>query len=96
MLLAVFAAAGRYVIVSLQSGVNEHHVHVIFGKDADGEFLAITKSGSQATGAQTVEVKRVKGIITKMKEMDILTCEVGRPPPRKRGDKAGKSGAAGP
>jgi hypothetical protein len=75
--------AGRYVIVSLQSGANQWHMHVIYGKDANGDFVAITKSGSKATGAQTVVVKHVKDILTKMNGTDILTYELHRPPKRK-------------
>ena len=73
--------AGRYVIVSLQSN-SGWHMHVIYGKDASGDFVAITKSGSKATGSQTVVVERVKEIITKMKGTDILTYEIKRTPKR--------------
>jgi hypothetical protein len=72
-------AAGRYIIVSFQSGDHSWHMHVIYGKSADGDFVAITKSGSKATGARTVEVRNVKEILTKMKGTDILTYEVHRP-----------------
>jgi len=58
-------------------------MHVIYGKDANGDFVAITKSGSKATGAQTVVVKHVKDILTKMNGTDILTYELHRPPKRK-------------
>jgi hypothetical protein len=72
--------AGRYVIVSFQSGAHSWHMHVIYGKSADGDFVAITKSGSKASGARTVVVKNVKEIVRKMKGTDILTYEVRRPP----------------
>jgi hypothetical protein len=71
--------AGRYVIVSFQSGAHSWHMHVIYGKSADGEFVAITKSGSKASGARTIVVKNVKEIVRKMKGTDILTYEVRRP-----------------
>ena len=75
--------AGRYVIVSLKSGANAWHMHVIYGKDASGDFVAITKSGSKATGAKTVVVKHVKEMIGKMQGTDILTYEVKRTPKQK-------------
>jgi hypothetical protein len=65
---------GRYVIVSLRSGFG-WHMHVIYGKDASGDFVAITKSGSKATGAETVVAGHVKEIITRMNGTDILTYE---------------------
>jgi hypothetical protein len=71
--------AGRYVIISFQSGDHTWHMHVIYGKSANGDFVAITKSGSKATGARTVEVRNVKEIVTKMKGTDILTYEMRRP-----------------
>jgi hypothetical protein len=70
--------AGRYVIISFQSGDHSWHMHVIYGKSASGDFVAITKSGSKATGARTVEVRSVKEIVTKMKGTDILTYETRR------------------
>ena len=53
-------------------------MHVIYDRDADGDFVAISKSGSQATGAETTEERHVKQIITSMHGTDILTYEMPR------------------
>jgi hypothetical protein len=71
--------AGRYIIVSLQSGKDLFHMHVIYGKDADGDFVAITKAGSKASGAKTIVVPHVKEILTKMEGTDIMTYEETEP-----------------
>ncbi len=75
--------AGRFVIVSLKSGANSWHMHVIYAVDADGDFLAITKAGSKANGSKTVVVKHVKEIIKQMHGTDILTYEPHRAKPKK-------------
>lgn len=67
--------SGRFVIVSLSSPVG-WHMHVIYGKDADGDYLAVTKSGSQATGSTTINQSHIKRIIKAMHGTDILTYEV--------------------
>jgi hypothetical protein len=72
--------AGRFVIVSLESN-SGWHMYVIYGMDAEGDFLAVTKSGSQATGSETEYVRHVKGIISGMLGTDILTYEVTGPAP---------------
>jgi len=49
-----------------------------YGKNASGDFVAITKSGSRASGARTVVVRGVKEILRKMRGTDILTYKVHR------------------
>lgn len=77
-------SSGRYVIISLQSGKNAYHMHTIYGKDADGDFVAITKSGSKASGAKTVVVPHLKELITQMEGTDILKYEESEPVKQKK------------
>ena len=65
-------AAGRFVIISLASS-GGWHMYLIYAKDADGDFLAVSK-----VGEKTVKTDHVKQIVTKMKGTDILTYEVTR------------------
>jgi len=69
--------SGRFVIVSLVSG-SGWHMFVIHGRDADGDFIAVSKYGTKAQGAKTIEAKHLKSNITKMKGTDILTYEEAR------------------
>ena len=64
--------AGRFVIVSLVSG-SGWHMYVIYDEDAEGDFLAVSKIGSQ-----TIEANQVKKTITSMKGTDIMTYELKR------------------
>jgi len=48
-------------------------MYVIYDEDAEGDFLAVSKIGSQ-----TIEDKHVKKTITGMKGTDILTFELKR------------------
>src|SRR5262249_11278100 len=64
--------AGRYVIISLVSR-GGWHMHVIYGEDADGDFIAVTKNMEK-----TAEVHHVKRIVTDMKGTDILTYQTAR------------------
>lgn len=62
--------AGRFVIVSLVSG-SRWHMYVIYDEDEDGDFIAVSKDGSQ-----TIEASKVKETIRKMQGTDILTYEL--------------------
>jgi len=64
--------AGRFVIVSLASA-SGWHMYVIYDEDADGDFLAVSKSGKT-----TIEEKHLKKIITNMRGTDIMTYELKR------------------
>jgi hypothetical protein len=77
-------SSGRYVIVSLQSGKDMWHMHVIYGKDANGDFVAITKAGSKASGTKTIVVPHVKEILTKIQGTDIMTYEEAEPVKHKK------------
>jgi hypothetical protein len=77
-------SSGRYVIVSLQSGKDVWHIHVIYGKDADGDFVAITKVGSKASGTKTIVVPHIKELLTRMEGTDIMTYEETEPVKHKK------------
>ncbi len=62
--------AGRFVIVGLACPGGTHD-WVIYDADADGEFLAISKSGGR-----TIEDNHVRRTITEMQGTDIGTYEV--------------------
>jgi hypothetical protein len=61
--------AGRYVIISLASDAG-WHMYVIYGEDAEGDFLAVSKADEK-----TIEAAHLKRIVTKMKGTDILTYD---------------------
>ena len=61
--------AGRFVIIGLASPGGWHN-WVIYGEDADGEFLAISKDGKR-----TIEERQVKKAIIRMQGTDIGTYE---------------------
>jgi hypothetical protein len=63
--------SGRFVSISLKSGNGIWHMHVIYGEDPDGDFVAFTKYG-----AKTGITRHIKDIVTKMKGTDILTYQV--------------------
>jgi hypothetical protein len=63
--------AGRYVIISLVASSGGWHMFVIYDEDADGDFVAVSK-----TGTRTIEAKHIKSVIKKMKGTDILTYKV--------------------
>ena len=65
-------AAGRFVIISLASS-SGWHMYLIYGKDAEGDFLAVSK-----VGEKTIKADHIKKIVTQMKGTDILTYEVAR------------------
>ena len=60
------------MIVSLTSG-SGWHMYVIYDEDAEGDFLAVSKIGSE-----TIEANHVKKTITSMKGTDIMTFELKR------------------
>ncbi|EEF60251.1 hypothetical protein [Pedosphaera parvula] len=62
--------AGRFVIVSLVSS-SGWHMWVIYDEDADGDFLAVSKAGSE-----TLKAVHVKKTIKDMKGTDIMTYEL--------------------
>lgn len=62
--------AGRFVIVSLQSG-NGWHMFVIYDEDAEGDFMAVSKNGKD-----TSEANHLKNTIKRMKGTDIMTYEI--------------------
>jgi hypothetical protein len=66
--------AGRFVIVSLASSQVSWHMYVIFDEDPNGDFVAVSKIGSR-----TIDARRVKETIRRMKGTDILTYEVEAP-----------------
>jgi hypothetical protein len=62
--------AGRFVIVSLASSTASWHMYVIYDKDANGDFIAVSKLGKK-----TIEATKIKETIQTMKGTDILTYE---------------------
>jgi len=62
--------AGRFVIVSLAVAAG-WHMHVIYGQDSDGDFLAVTKNGY----GQTEYIESIKRVVTAMKGTDILVYD---------------------
>lgn len=62
--------AGRFVIVSLASSTASWHMYVIYDEDADGDFIAVSK-----VGTKTIETRKIKETLRKMKGTDILTYE---------------------
>jgi hypothetical protein len=62
--------AGRYVIISLNSG-NGWHMWIICDRSDDGEYTALSKEG-----AKTVMETKVKERVRRMKGTDILTYEI--------------------
>ncbi len=65
--------AGRFVIVSLANS-GGWHMWVVYDKDADGEFLAVSKLGSE-----TIEERHIKRVITQMQGTDIVTYKLQPP-----------------
>jgi hypothetical protein len=62
--------AGRFVIISLVSG-GGWHMHVIYQQEANGDFVAVSKSGKTTT-----ETHGIKSIVKQMNGTDILTYAV--------------------
>ena len=58
---------GRFVVISLEVA-GGWHMHVIYGKDSEGDFKAVTKNGC----GLTENIESVKRIVTDMKGTDIL------------------------
>lgn len=64
------AAAGARPIIRVKEP--KRPGHVIYGRDADGDFVAISKVGSK-----TIETGHLKSIITKTEGTDIPSDEPG-------------------
>lgn len=75
--LSAELALGRFPVVSLHADVGQPwHGFVVYGRNANGDLLVMTKVGSEESGGSRSASARLNDLLTMKEKVDCLFCRL--------------------